>query len=56
MKNYKLKKFLHFLEILIVGYGFLSLCNWNINIAEWSGISHFVSAAFILITYATLRD
>lgn len=31
-----------FLLIAVITYGFLSLCNWNISIKEWTTFSRFV--------------
>jgi hypothetical protein len=31
-----------FFLIAVITYGFLSLCNWNFSLNEWTGFSRFV--------------
>ena len=56
MKNKILKNLWVCAEILIMFYGFLSICNWDYNITNWNGLSHFLVACASLITFYTIFE
>ena len=47
---------LTFLIIAVITYGFLSLCNWSINLKDWSGFSRFILGAEGVIFLIVLMD
>ena len=52
MKN-KLKETL---KISLMIYTFLGICNWNYNIANWNGFSHFLAACSVLVILSVVFD
>jgi hypothetical protein len=40
-----------FVAVMFGMYAFLGICNWKLNLGEWSGFSRFVFASVSLITF-----
>jgi len=39
------------LQICLVAYIFLAMCNWSIYISQWGGFSHFLCAIVVFVTF-----
>lgn len=53
MKTLKkiLKRLRTALVVLLFGYLVISLCNWNLNMSNWGGISLFIMCIFVTLSF-----
>jgi hypothetical protein len=60
MKNIKIEKALSislsWLIVFVITYLFLSLCNWDLNLKDWTGFSRFILAAEGILYLINLWD
>lgn len=45
-----------FLIVAFATYGFLSLCNWSLNMKDWNGFSRFIMGAEGVVFLIALWD
>jgi len=45
-----------YILLLIVGVGFLSICNWTFNPSDWNGFSRFLIAVWVITTMRVFFD
>ena len=45
-----------FLLIGIAMYGFLALCNWDLQLKDWTGFSRFLMGVLGIIFIVTMLD
>lgn len=37
--------------VLLFGYLVISLCNWNLNMSNWGGLSLFIMTIFVSLSF-----